>query len=95
MLVPKRISTTRWSCRADATKALVQGSPQIKFNLCSFSKDLNEVPKTRHESNNLYKKMCQLETGIYCIFWHEILDRFNATNKILQAPTLDLNNAVT
>lgn len=38
--------------------------------------------------------MCKLETGIYCAFWNEILDRFNATNKILQAPTLDLNNAV-
>lgn len=38
--------------------------------------------------------MGQLETGIYCIFWHEILDRFNVTNKILQTPTLDLNNVV-
>lgn len=94
VLVPKRISTTRWSCRTDATKALVQGYPQIKSTLLSFSEDFNELPKTRHESNGLYKKMCQLETGIYCIFWHEILDRFNATNKTLQAPTLDLNNVV-
>lgn len=38
--------------------------------------------------------MCKLETGVYCAFWNEVLDRFNATNKILQAPTLDLNNAV-
>lgn len=38
--------------------------------------------------------MCQLETGIYCIFWYEILDRFNATNKILEAPKLNFNNAV-
>ncbi|KAE9523745.1 hypothetical protein AGLY_015805 [Aphis glycines] len=94
VLVPKRISTTRWSCRADATKVLVQGYPQIKSTFRSFSKDLNELPKTRHESNGLYKKMCQLETGIYCIFWHEILDGLNAVNKILQSPTLDLNNAV-
>lgn len=65
VLVPKRISTTRWSCRADATKALVQGYPQIKSTLLSFSEDLNELPKKRHESNGLYKKMCQLQTGIF------------------------------
>jgi len=67
VLVPKRISITRWSCRADATKALVQGYPQIKSILRSFSEDLNELPKTRHESNGLYKKMCQLETVILYI----------------------------
>ncbi|KAF0693319.1 zinc finger MYM-type protein 1-like, partial [Aphis craccivora] len=92
--IPKRISTTRWSCRSDATKALFHGYSQIKSTLDSISNNLNELPKTRDEANGLYNKMCKLETGIYCAFWNEILDRFNATNKILQAPTLDLNNAV-
>ncbi|VVC33884.1 Ribonuclease H-like domain,Domain of unknown function DUF4371 [Cinara cedri] len=92
--IPKRISTTRWSCRSDATKALFRGYSQIKSTLDSISNNLNELPKTRDEANGLYNKLCKLETGIYCAFWNKILDRFNATNKILQDPTLDLNNAV-
>jgi len=37
---------------------------------------------------------CQLETGIYTVFWNDMLQRFNATSKILQNPKLDLNSAV-
>ena len=38
--------------------------------------------------------MCTLETGIYSVFWHEILDRVNGTNKQLQDPKPDLNAAM-
>ena len=92
--VPKRINTTRWSCRADASEAFVQGYPEIKNALAEFDDNPNEVPKVRSESNGLYERMCLLETGIYSVFWNEILERVNATSRKLQDPTLDLNAAV-
>ena len=73
--VPKRINTTQWSCRADASKACVQGYPEIKNALAEFADNPNEVPKVRSESNGLYERMCLLETGIYSVFWNDILER--------------------
>ena len=52
------------------------------------------MPKVRSESNGLFERMCLLETGIYSVFWNEILERVNATSRKLQDPTLDLNAAV-
>ena len=94
MCVPKRINTTRWSCRADGSKAFVQGYPEIKNALAEFADNPNEVPKMRSESNGLYERMCLLETGIYSVFWNDILERVNATSGKLQVCTLDLNAAV-
>ena len=54
--VPKRINTTRWSCRADASKAFVQGYPEIKNALTEFADNPNKVPKVRSESNGLYER---------------------------------------
>ena len=93
--MPKRINPTRWSCRADTSKAFVQGYPEIKNALAEFADNPNEAPKVRSESNGLYEPMCLLETGIYSAFWNEILERVNATSRKLQDPTLDLNAAVT
>ena len=78
----------------DARKACVQGYPGIKNALAEFADNPNEVPKMRSESNGLYEHMCLLETGIYSVFWNEILERVNATSRMLQDPTLDLNEAV-
>ena len=92
--VPKRINTIRWSCRAYASKAFVQGYPEIKNALAEFADNPNEVPKVRSESNGLYDRMCLLETGIYSVFWNDIQERVNATSRKLQDPILDLNAAV-
>ena len=92
--VPKRINITRWSCRADASTAFVQGYPEIKNALAEFADNPNEVPKVRCESNGLYERMCLLETGIYSVFWNDILERVNATSRKLHDPKLDLNAAV-
>ena len=92
--MPKRINNIRWSYRADASKAFVQGYPEIKNVLAEFADNPNEVPKVRSESNGLYERMCLLETGINSVFWNEILESVNATSRKLQDPTLDLNAAV-
>ena len=88
--MPKRINTARWSCRADASKAFVQGYPEIKNALTEFADNPNKVPKVRSESNGLYDRMCLLEPGSYSVFWREK----NATSRKLQDPKLDLNAAV-
>lgn len=47
-----------------------------------------------NQTDYIYDKTCKLERCINCIFWIEILDCFNASYTIFQAPTLNLNNAV-
>ena len=71
-----------------------EGYPEIKNVLAEFADNPNEVPKVRSESNGLYERTCLLETGMYSVFWSEILERVNATSCKLQDPTLDLNAAV-
>jgi len=82
--VPKRISTTRWSCRADATKALMQGYTHIVRALERISDDHDEMAEVRRKARGLHDRMCMLETGIYEIFWNDILERVNVTSKMLQ-----------
>ena len=65
-----------WSCRADATKALKHDYQQIKDVL----KQIDEVKKLtskrlRCEAKGLLRHINHLETGIYNIFWNDILQR--------------------
>ena len=92
--VPKKVSTTRWSCRSDAVNALVQGYNPIREALAKIARDENEMSKACSEANGLHDRMCKLETGIYAVFWCDILDRVNTTSHMLQDPKLVLNSAV-
>ena len=94
ILVPKRVTTTRWSCRADACKALERRYSSFKDSLLKIGNDENEIPRICCEPNSLYDQMCQLEIGSYAVFWNDILDRVNAASQTLQNPKLDLNTAV-
>lgn len=93
-LTVKRVTTTRWSCRADATKALKLGYHQIKTALEQISDDVEEKACVRCEAEGLVARLNQLETGIYTVFWNDILQRVDATNRTLQSSKLDLNTAV-
>ncbi|XP_066965691.1 uncharacterized protein [Macrobrachium rosenbergii] len=93
-LTLKRVTTMRWSCRADATKALKHDYEQIKEVLKHIVDDIEEKRCVRCEAEGLLKQMNQLETGIYTTFWNDILQRTDATNKTLQHAKLDLNTAV-
>ncbi|XP_031345831.1 zinc finger MYM-type protein 1-like [Photinus pyralis] len=94
IIIPKRVTTTRWACRSDACEALVKGYDQIKNALTQITDDAELTPKSRCDANGLFNRMCMLETGIYAVFWCEILDRTNATSQLLQQSKLDLNSAV-
>ena len=94
LLVVKRLSDTRWSAHSDAVSALAKGYKTITSLLEKISGDDNENAKTRSEAQGLEKKMKKLETGVMAELWYRILQRMNITSKMLQDPTMDINNAV-
>lgn len=93
ILVPKRTTTTRWSCRADATKALLRGYKEIKNALFEISEDKEDSGKSRVTALRLQNKMSKMETGLYTVFWDDILGQVNKTSETLQNPRLDVNTA--
>ncbi|XP_066965706.1 zinc finger MYM-type protein 1-like [Macrobrachium rosenbergii] len=94
LYVPKRLNETRWSCRADATKAIVHGYREMREALYNITTDKENKAVARNEACNLYEKMGKLEIAIYATFWNDILERFNATNHILLDPKVVLSTAV-
>lgn len=94
LYVPKKLSETRWSCRYDACKAFSTGYNLIQAALELLVVNEDEKAIVRSQAEGLSSRMSSLETGIYAAFWHEILERFNATSKALQDPQVDLNTAV-
>ena len=87
ILVPKRVESPRWSAKADATKSLLKGYHQYK----NYLHDLSEYD---NEAVGLYRKISKLETGIYAIFWNDILQMVNRTSLKLQSPETDLNSSL-
>ncbi len=53
----KRMSDTRWSARADATKALVKGYDEIYDALEEINNDEDEKPDAKDEAANLVSDM--------------------------------------
>lgn len=90
----KQLSDTRWSCRADATKALKNDYPAILEALKSISDDGEEKDVVRNQARGLAGKMIRLETAILTEFWYSILDRFNGTSVSLQNPNINVNTAL-
>ena len=55
-LTLKSLSTTRWSCRWAAVRAVLEQVPRIMEALVTLSKDRD--PKTYNESNSLLHSIC-------------------------------------
>uniref|UniRef100_A0A0B7BVG9 DUF4371 domain-containing protein n=1 Tax=Arion vulgaris TaxID=1028688 RepID=A0A0B7BVG9_9EUPU len=87
----KRLSDTRWSARADATKALLCGFTTIKQVLNDISNNLDQKVECRNQAYGLVLEMSKLETGIVSILWNGILERLQASSASLQSPDQDLN----
>ena len=92
--VPKILSETRWSCHADAIKAIVHGYEKIKEALANISHDHVQKDFVKIEAARLLNKMGNLEIALYVEFWNDILEQFDATNKLLQDPQMVLSSAV-
>ncbi|KAL4104816.1 hypothetical protein QTP88_020092 [Uroleucon formosanum] len=78
-LVLKRLTDTRWSARADATKALSQSYNCFQKALQFIVKDTNQTQETIYEAKCLLK---------------EVLDRINVIGKSLQKETIELHTAI-
>ncbi|XP_065658533.1 zinc finger MYM-type protein 1-like [Hydra vulgaris] len=81
----KRLSDTRWSCRSDASKCLVENFDGTHVE------DTEEKSDTRHEALCLLNKITKLEFAFMAVLWHHILKRFNAVSKFLQKVELNLH----
>ena len=89
----KRMSDTRWSARADSTKALFSGYSSILQVLDDIVLDNQQKAECRQQARGLFSTMTKLETGIMIIFWNQILQRFQLTSACLQSSGQDLNSA--
>ena len=90
----KSLSATRWSARADATEALVDGYNSILNALRDIKNGLEHTPEARHEARVLGNKMDSLETALMGKIWNTILVRFNKTSKAFQGIGVDLKKVV-
>lgn len=90
----KKLSDTRWSCRADATKALTHGYKFIIEALLEISENTEEKNIVRGEASDLLRKMTRLETAIYAVFWDDMLQRFDGVSQELQSTSINFNTAV-
>ena len=90
----KRMSDTRWSARADATKALVEDYDEINTALEEIADDDEEKPEIKEEARGMASCMNQLESGILVALWHDILHRFHGNSQVLQSADQDLNLTV-
>lgn len=87
ILNPKRVSTTRWSSRADAVKSIIK-----HYN--TYKDVLYELSNEHDQARGLYEIMNKLETGIYAVLWNDILQNINKTSLKLQSPKTGLNTSI-
>ena len=92
--VPKQLSSTRWSCHANAIKALKMGFKNICTALEQIASNQEEKQITRQEARGIAKEFYMLEFGILTELWDTVLQRFDTTSKALQSSSMDLNVAV-
>ncbi|MGP1912184.1 MAG: hypothetical protein ACTS5A_03705 [Candidatus Hodgkinia cicadicola] len=73
ILMPERTTTTRWSCRNIAVKALVRRYEEIEETLSFICEDDEKTAKTHYDALGLRKKMPKLATGLFAVFCDDIL----------------------
>jgi hypothetical protein len=91
----KPLSNTRWTCRADSTKALRENYKAIREALGRFSTDPEEKGETRREAASLCAHLDKLETAVLTHVWDNILSRFKITTEALQNTKITLDSALT
>ena len=92
--VPKTLSGTRWSSRADSVIAVVSGYEDFKNALNTICNDNLQKPATKLEAQGLLNEFSSLKTGIMVVFWSEILEVMNKTNKSLQKVNISIETII-
>ena len=89
----KPLSNTRWTCRADSTKALRENYKAIREALGRFSTDPEAKGETRREAASLCAHLDKLDTAVLTHVWDNILSRFKITTEALQNTKITLDTA--
>ena len=90
----KSLCGTRWSCRADSTKALCKNYSAIRDSLAKIASDSDEKERCKREASALVAKLDTLESVMMTMVWDRILGRFKATSDKIQTRDIDLATAV-
>lgn len=94
LAVVKTLLNTRWSARADATKAFAKGYSHIRSALQSIITYKSEQATIRTETALLVTKLSDLETALMTLIWHMLLQRFQATSECLQRSDIDFGTVI-
>lgn len=92
--LPKSLSETRWSARADAVRALCTGYKEYEFVLQSLAKDVSQTPESRVTAEGFCKQLAQFDTAFLTLLWNDLLQRIDKTSETLQKEELDLLKAI-
>lgn len=92
---PKSLSTTRWSCRYDASAAVLNSYSSLVNCLEKLKDDESKDGLTRTEARSILKNLQRPTTHFMLIFWTKILERFNKVSKSLQKVQNTLNTVRT
>ena len=90
-LTLKSLSTTRWSCRWAAVKAVLEQVPRIMEALITLSKDRD--PKTYNESNLLLHSICDFQFVYGLMVLKLILSNTDNLSRYLQGEQMNVITA--
>ena len=90
-LTLKSLSTTRWSCRWAAVRAVLEQMPRIMEDLVTLSKDRDT--KTYNESNSLLYSICDFEFVFGLMVLKLILSNTDNLSRYLQGEQMDVITA--
>lgn len=93
-LTTKSLSTTRWSARHDALRALQEEWPAIIRALEALESDPDEKSGTRAEARGLISRLKRFETALMAQLWGTILFRLHKVNKYVQNEDIDVTAVV-
>ena len=87
-LILKSLSTTRWSCRWAAVRAVLEQVPRIMEALVTLSKDRD--PKTYNASNSLLHSICDFEFDYGLMVLKLISSNTDNLSRYLQGEQMDV-----
>ncbi|XP_063780940.1 zinc finger MYM-type protein 1-like [Pseudophryne corroboree] len=90
----KRRSSTRWSARADATKALRRGYKYVGDALNELKNSEQQPATARSQAKALEEQLKAFETAILLVVWGNILEKLDASSKTLQKTNVCIDEVV-
>lgn len=90
-LTVKTLSKTRWSARADASKAMHKSYKQIIAALQDITSNEENKKDVRLEAKQLIEKLQSLEMTMMICFWNKVLMKFHDISVRLQSEDGDLD----